>query len=167
MTLNSRGRPSKGGPKPQINVKLNEAVFAKIKARADADFTSPSTLVAEVVEAAFSGRNTLGGAAGGEGGLGDTRAEAAKLDLEIKRTRFDQARGRLVRVENVLQFYHSRLLEIKSRGVAFVNEVARETGLNARDLTGRYLSAMLGSDAVPEKEVHDEAAAFAKAPPAV
>ncbi|KQY98093.1 hypothetical protein ASD45_19125 [Pseudolabrys sp. Root1462] len=166
MTLNSRGRPSKGGPKPQINVKLNEAVFAKIKARADADFTSPSTLVAEVVEAAFSGRDTVA-ATGGEGGLGDTRAEAAKLDLEIKRTRFDQARGQLVRVENVLQFYHNRLLEIKSRGVAFVNEVARETGLNGRDLTGRYLSAMSGSDSVPEKEVRDEATAFAKAPPAV
>ncbi|MDO8874479.1 MAG: hypothetical protein Q8M24_15565 [Pseudolabrys sp.] len=141
----SRGRPSTGGRLPQIGISVQHATLARIKARADAEFSSVSELAGGIIEATF-----------GEPGAGEPsraaeqKAQSGAIDLEMKQIRLSQIRKELLTVDSVVKIIGENFAVLRAEGLAFMAELAVEFGADVADLQRRFLERMAGGDIKPD-----------------
>lgn len=138
MTKKSTTTPP--GKRPQIQASIDPALFERIKAEADANFDSLSGIVETRLSASYAN-----GSAIPKTPFADTKEKSAVVDLEMKEMRLRQLRKDLLTVDEAVRAVEEIFGEMRTEGLALMEDFGRDFGLDPEVLRRRFLATMAGT----------------------
>jgi hypothetical protein len=148
---------TKRGKRPQLQASVDPTILARIKAEADANFDSVSAIVEARLVASYANEVSLPKTA-----LADTKERSAEVDLQLKELRLKQLRKEVLTVDAALCVVRRVFGEMRTEGLAMMQDLARHYNLDTAECERRFLIAMAGQFAVQREPYQQAANEFSK-----